>query len=66
MSVIAEYENGGGRAQIYFSILYGSNFMVVTVLGILTKYGHFAHIWAYRKIQTIHDRKINFGSTPPF
>ena len=63
--MIAEYENGG-KAQIYFSILYGSNFMVLPKLEKLTKHGHFTHIWPYRKIQTIHDRKINLGSTPPF
>ena len=65
MTVIAEYENGGvcGGGGV---ILYGSNFMVAPELGKLTKYGHFTHIWPYRKIQTIHDRKINLGSTPPF
>ena len=57
------------RAQIYCSILYGLLVTGISNLVKLVKYSDFdvfGHILSTRKILTVHDSAINFGSIPRF
>ena len=57
------------RAQIYCSISYGLLVMGISNLVKLSNFDDFdvfGYIWSTRKILTVHDRAINFGSIPRF